>query len=88
MSLLNSLIVKTLPIVPKSIVKAVASRYIAGATLPDAVRVSKELAQKGASSTIDVLGEFVTSRERSVHEFETASSVITAMHDNNLQSYL
>lgn len=88
MSLLNSLIVKTLPIVPKSIVKAVASRYIAGATLPDAVRVSKELAQKGASSTIDVLGEFVTSRERSVHEFETASSVITAMHDNSLQSYL
>ncbi|MFN8359545.1 MAG: proline dehydrogenase family protein [Candidatus Kapaibacterium sp.] len=88
MSLLNSLIVKTLPVVPKSIVKAVASRYIAGATLSDAVRVSKELAQKGASSTIDVLGEFVTSRERSVHEFETASSVITAMHDNSLQSYL
>ncbi|MBK9250058.1 MAG: proline dehydrogenase family protein [Ignavibacteria bacterium] len=88
MSLFNSLIAKSLPIVPKSIVKAVASRYIAGATLADAVRVSKELALKGAGSTIDVLGEFVTSRERSIHEYETTSSVISAINDNHLQSYL
>lgn len=88
MSLLNTLIVKTLPIIPKSIIKSVASRYIAGDSLADAVRVSKELSTKGASSTIDVLGEFVTSRERSLHEWQTASSVLDAISQNNLDSYL
>lgn len=88
MSLLNTLIVKTLPIIPKSIIKSVASRYIAGDSLDDAVRVTKELSTKGASSTIDVLGEFVTSRERSLHEWQTASSVLDAIAKNNLDSYL
>ncbi|MBI3258917.1 MAG: proline dehydrogenase family protein [Ignavibacteriae bacterium] len=88
MSLLNTLIVKTLPIIPKSIIKSVAKRYIAGDSLPDAVRVSKELSTKGASSTIDVLGEFVTSRERSLHEWQTASSVLDAIAQNKLDSYL
>jgi proline dehydrogenase len=88
MSLLNTLIVKTLPIVPKSIIKAVASRYIAGDSLSDAVRVSKELSTRGASATIDVLGEFVTSRDRSLHEWQAASSVLDAIHHNNLEAYL
>lgn len=88
MSFLNNLIVKTLPIVPKSIIKSVAGRYIAGDNLTDAVRVSKELSKQGASSTIDVLGEFVTSRERSLHEWQTAYSVLEAIHLNNLETYL
>lgn len=88
MSLLNTLIVKTLPLVPKSIIKSVAKRYIAGDSLSDAVRVTQELAARGASSTIDVLGEFVTSRERSLHEWQTAASVIEAIDKHHLNSYL
>ncbi|MBS1536680.1 MAG: proline dehydrogenase family protein [Bacteroidetes bacterium] len=88
MSFLNNLIVKTLPIVPKSIIKSVGGRYIAGDNLTDAVRVTKELSKQGASSTIDVLGEFVTSRERSLHEWQTAYSVLEAIHLNNLETYL
>ncbi len=88
MSLLNTLIVKTLPLVPKSIIKSVAKRYIAGDSLSDAVRVTQELSARGASSTIDVLGEFVTSRERSLHEWQTATSVIEAIDKHHLNSYL
>lgn len=88
MSLFNSLVVATLPIIPKRIVKAVAQRYIAGDRLGDAVRVTQDLMHKGACSTIDVLGEFVSSRERAVSETASQAAVIDAIRDNGLDSYL
>lgn len=88
MGLLNRLIVATLPLVPKSIIKAVAQRYIAGPHLEDAVRVSQKLAAQGATTTIDVLGEFVTSRDRAIYETETSSHVLDAIAEHGLNSYL
>lgn len=88
MSLFNSLVVASLPIIPKSIVRIVAQRYIAGPQLVDAVRVTKDLMAKGATSTIDVLGEFVESRERAMHETATQASVIAAIQQHKLSSYL
>lgn len=88
MSLFNSLVVASLPIIPKSIVRIVAQRYIAGPQLVDAVRVTKELMAKGATSTIDVLGEFVESRERAVHETASQATVIDAIRQHSLSSYL
>lgn len=88
MSLFNSLVVATLPIIPKRIVKAVAQRYIAGDRLSDAVRVTQELMRKGACSTIDVLGEFVSTRERAVTETASQAAVVDAIRDNGLDSYL
>ena len=84
----QSLIAASLPYIPKSIVKAVASRYIAGSTLADAVKTVKTLEIKGAQSTIDVLGEFVTTKERSLHEFESSKAVINAIKDHSLPAYL
>jgi proline dehydrogenase len=86
--LFNSLVVASLPIIPKSIVRLVAQRYIAGATLSDAVRVTQDLMARGATSTIDVLGEFVTSRERAIDETAMQARVIDAISRNNLSSYL
>ena len=88
MGLFSDLVVATLPYIPKSIVKTVARRYIAGPFLDDAVRVTEDLMRIGASSTIDVLGEFVTSRERAVQEANTSNSVVDAIHTNDLDSYL
>lgn len=88
MSLFNSLVVATLPIIPKRIVKAVAQRYIAGDRLADAVRVTQDLMRQGACSTIDVLGEFVSSRERATSETASQARVIDAIRDNGLDSYL
>lgn len=88
MSLFNSLVVATLPIIPKRIVKAVAQRYIAGDRLADAVRVTQDLMRQGACSTIDVLGEFVSSRERATTETASQARVIDAIRDNGLDSYL
>jgi len=87
-SLFNKLVVATLPAIPKSVVKIVAQRYIAGEKLSDAVRVTQQLMSKGASSTIDVLGEFVTTKERAVSETAAQSAVIDAIAENGLHSYL
>jgi proline dehydrogenase len=87
-SVFNKLVVASLPIIPKSIIRLVAQRYIAGPHLVDAVRVTKDLMARGATSTIDVLGEFVSSRERAEHETVMQASVIDAIHTNKLSSYL
>lgn len=88
MQLLNKLIVSALPLVPKGIIKSVAKRYIAGAALADAVRVTQALMAKGATSTIDVLGEFVTEKHRTEQETVMALRVVAAIRDSNLGSYL
>lgn len=77
-----------MPIVPKSIIKAVAKRYIAGDELTDAVRVSKEIESEGGMTTIDALGEFVDSRERALYEKEISSTILNAISQNNLKAYL
>ena len=45
--MLNKLIVLTLPLVPKFIIKVFAKKYIAGSYLSDAVSLTKELEKRG-----------------------------------------
>ena len=88
MSLFSKLVVLTLPVIPKRIVKMVAQRYIAGPFLEDAVRTTQGLMNVGASATIDVLGEFVEDRKRAEDEFATSMSVVDGISQNNLDSTL
>jgi proline dehydrogenase len=60
-ALLDRAIVRLLPAVPKSIVQRLSSRYIAGPTIDDAIRVVERLNAKGKRATVDVLGEEITS---------------------------
>ena len=62
MSLFDRLVVVTLPLVPKIIVGKVASQYIAGETLADAVTTVRRLNEQGFMCTVDVLGEFTNER--------------------------
>ncbi len=64
MSVLDRFVVASLPLIPRFVVRKVADPYIAGETLDDAMRVVRELNQKGFMATVDVLGEFVAERER------------------------
>jgi proline dehydrogenase len=88
MEWLNQLIIKTMPLVPKSIIRVVSRRYIAGEELMDAVRVTRELMSLGGMSTIDVLGEFVTNKEMALHEKMMCSKVLDAINEYKLESYL
>ena len=84
----NELIAKSLPIVPKPIVRKVSSRYIAGETINDAVQTTKRINAAGATGTIDVLGEFVSSRSQAEHEAATSREVLDAIGSHDLKSGL
>jgi proline dehydrogenase len=62
-SLLDSALVRLLPAVPKPVVQLVSSRYIAGATLAEAVETVRSLNAGGKLATVDVLGEETTREE-------------------------
>ncbi len=57
MRLFDRAVVRVLPAVPRSVVRRVASPYIAGSTLADARRVVASLNAEGMRATVDVLGE-------------------------------
>lgn len=64
MSLFGRLVVTTLPLAPKFLVGRVASRYVAGETLEEALDTVRELNADGAMATLDLLGEEVTDRAK------------------------
>jgi proline dehydrogenase len=73
-ALLDSAIVRMLPVLPRGLVQRLSSRYIAGPTLEDAVRVVRQLNAKGKLATIDVLGE-------EIHDVDAAREIARAYHE-------
>lgn len=55
----NKMIAAMLPYFPKKLIWIFSKRYIAGETVTDAIRASKELNKEGIKVTIDILGEFI-----------------------------
>lgn len=55
----NKLIAAMLPFFPKKFVWLFSKPYIAGETVEDAIKASKDLNSKGCMVTIDILGEFI-----------------------------
>lgn len=86
--MLNQIIAKLLPYFPKNLIYIFAKKYIAGPTLDDAIRVTKELMALNGCSTIDVLGEFVSTREAAYHEVQMCKKVVDAIEEHKLDSYL
>ena len=79
MNIVHSLIVGTLPFVPKSLVRIFSSRYVAGETLAEALAVVRGLNREGCMATLDVLGEDVTrleETEETVDEYVRALDAI------------
>jgi len=86
MSLLDKLVVWSLPFVPKPIVGYFSKTYIAGSTLEEAVRVVKELNSKGMMATIDLLGEEVVEKEQALQAAETYKKVLKTIDKENLDA--
>jgi proline dehydrogenase len=63
-STLDHAIVRLLPVVPRPVVRRLSSRYIAGPSIDDAIRVVRRLNAKGKMATVDVLGEEVASADQ------------------------
>lgn len=88
MNLINNLIVGTLPYVPKPIVAKFAGKYIAGATLNDAMTTVRSLNAMHAMATIDVLGEDIFTKEQAVESRNGSTDVLKAVAEQKLDSNL
>jgi proline dehydrogenase len=81
MSVLNKVVLATLPYVPRPIMRRMAARYIAGETLDEALARLKDLRQRGHPGIIDVLGEGITSAEEArkvAAAYREAASAVAA----------
>ncbi|HEY7705759.1 MAG TPA: proline dehydrogenase family protein [Gaiellaceae bacterium] len=88
MALLDRAIVRTLPAVPKPIVRRISARYIAGTHVDDACRVVRQLNAEGKSATIDVLGEEITTWEEARHIGYEYENVVRKIDEQGLDSNL
>ena len=86
MSIFDKLVVATLPMVPRIIVGKVASQYIAGETLADAVRTVRELNRLGLLATVDVLGEFVHERPVAARDADEYIELLRTLHRERLDA--
>ncbi len=83
---INKIIAGIIPLLPKKFVWFFSSRYIAGRTLDEAIRVSKQLNTDGYLVTIDLLGEFITKLEEAEKNRDEYLNIIDAIQKNNIDS--
>ncbi len=80
----NKMITAMLPYMPKKLVWIFSKRYIAGETVLDAIRASKELNQKGMKVTIDILGEYISKLEEADKNTKEYLDLIDIVEKENI----
>jgi proline dehydrogenase len=86
MTLLDRVIARTLPVVPKSIVRRVANRYIAGETVDEALRTVAGLNAQGFRATLDILGEHITRLDQAHRAIEGYLNVLEEIARRKIDS--
>ncbi|MBK8553069.1 MAG: proline dehydrogenase family protein [Ignavibacteria bacterium] len=88
MNIINKVLVPTIQVLPKGVVKIFANKYIAGDKLSDAVSTVKNLNDKKLMATMDVLGESISDKDEAVKSKDENIAVLEAIHKNNLDCNL
>ena len=76
--MINAMIAGVLPYMPKKLVWMFSKQYIAGETIAEAVANAKKLNAEGIMTTIDVLGEFITTLDEAEENKKEYLEVIEA----------
>ncbi|HAF28944.1 MAG TPA: proline dehydrogenase [Bacteroidales bacterium] len=80
----NKLIAAMLPFFPKKFVWLFSKPYIAGETVEDAIKASKELNAQGCMVTIDILGEFIKTLEEAEANTKEYIELIERVQKENI----
>jgi len=88
MSLFNFLVSRTIMYVPSPIVGFFAKGYIAGEDLGAAVSTTKELNRKGMVATIDILGEFIKTKEEATFFKQQCHDILNGIDKEELDANL
>ena len=88
MSAFNAMAVRAIPWIPRALVRKISRRYIAGATLAEALARVSCLNDQGFAATLDVLGEAATSLAHARRATDDSLRVLEAVHASGLRSTL
>ncbi|MEI7492431.1 MAG: proline dehydrogenase family protein [Bacteroidota bacterium] len=80
----NKIITWMIPFMPKKLVWVFSKKYIAGETIDDAIKVSRDLNSGGIRITIDLLGEFITNLEQAAENKKAYLSIIERVEKENI----
>jgi len=86
MNPINSLVILGLRATPRPILFLFARRYIAGPALTDALRVVRELNQKGILATVDLLGESLADERHVMDVVKTYKEILQALDRERLDA--
>ncbi len=86
MSLLNNIIIKTMPILPKKMVKIIADQYVAGNTIKDVTKKTNYLNLQKYEVTIDLLGEHIKTLNETNDITNIYVELLNQIHLQNLLS--
>ncbi|MGA1845958.1 proline dehydrogenase family protein [Deferribacter abyssi] len=88
MGFLNFLISKSIMYIPGPIVGLFAKSYIAGPNLHDAVKVTHEMNNKNMMATIDILGEFISTKDEAKYFKERCIEILDTIDKEGLNANL
>ncbi len=88
MSLFNFLVSKSIMHVPSPLVRYFAKDYVAGSSIDDAVKLSRELNQKGIETTLDILGEYVSQKDQAVPVKQECLRILETIHREKIEANL
>ena len=86
--MISQLLIRTLPLVPTPIMRRLASRYIAGETLEEALTKTKSLVERGFTGILDILGEEITSETHARQVAADYKAAASALVEHDLDSYV
>jgi len=84
MFLLNNFIIQILPLLPKSLIRIIAGRYIAGTSIQSAIKAVSKLNNEGQSATLDILGEHTTDIKKAKEITDNYIKILNEIKKNNL----
>jgi proline dehydrogenase len=82
--MVNQLITFLLPFMPKKLVWVFSKKYIAGETIEDAIKVCRDLNDKGIKFTLDLLGEFITRLDEAERNKDAYLNIIDRIEKEKL----
>ncbi len=82
----NKLLVASLPLIPRPIVKMVSSSYVAGETMDEMLETVRKLNTEGARCTVDLLGEFITHIDQAHETARHYRAMLEAFHQTGLNA--
>jgi len=80
MSIFNAMAARAIPWIPRALVRKISRRYIAGATVAEALARVRSLNAEGFEATLDVLGETVSSFAQARRVADDSLRVLEAVH--------